>query len=96
MGKEHQFLIKIISSFDTPYYKIHIMKNTYYLLIVLTAIFAGFSKQQSLFVPFSNSEIKYSGRIDTASVDHAELYWSGSSIKINFEGESLSALMKDE
>lgn len=72
------------------------MKNTYYLLIVLTAIFAGFSKQQSLFVPFSNSEIKYSGRIDTANVDHAELYWSGSSIKINFEGESLSALMKDE
>ncbi|WP_321280829.1 SGNH/GDSL hydrolase family protein [Marinifilum fragile] len=72
------------------------MKNTYYLLIVLYVIFAGCSKQQSLFVPFSNSEIKYSGRIDTASVDHAELYWSGSSIKINFEGESLSALMKDE
>jgi hypothetical protein len=72
------------------------MKNTYYLLIALIAIFAACTKQQSLIVPFSNSEIKYSGRVDTASFDHAELYWSGSSIKINFEGESLSALMKDK
>ena len=40
--------------------------------------------------------LRYAGRIDSSKVNGAELYWSGSSIKINFEGEALSALMEDE
>lgn len=43
----------------------------------------------------SNPKISYSGRVshkDTCT----ELYWSGSSIKLNFEGEEITALLKDE
>ena len=49
-----------------------------------------------LVIPFSNSEIAFSGRIDFSQEEAAEIYWSGSSIKINFEGESIEALLKDE
>ena len=49
-----------------------------------------------LIIPFSNSEIEYSGRIDFSKEEAADIYWSGSSVKINFEGTSIQALLKDE
>jgi hypothetical protein len=64
-------------------------------IICITLVFAC-STEQELFVDYSNSQIEYAGRIDSSKVNGAELYWSGSSIKINFEGESLSAFMEDE
>ena len=64
-------------------------------LITLTLVFAC-STRQELFVDYSNSQIVYSGRIDSSQVMGVELYWSGTSIKFNFEGESISALIEDE
>lgn len=52
--------------------------------------------KKELLIPFSSPEIEFSGRIDTNKVEGVEIYWSGSSIKINFEGESIHALLKDE
>ena len=67
------------------------------LILFLTIILASAcSTKQELIVDFSNSQIEYSGRIDSSQVKGVELYWSGTSIKINFEGESISALMEDE
>ena len=54
------------------------------------------SNQTDLIVSSRHTQIQYSGRIDTTQKDGADLYWSGTSIKINFEGESIMALMKDE
>ena len=65
------------------------------LLLILTLVFAC-SKRQELFINYSNSQIVYSGRIDSSQVKGVELYWSGTSIKFNFEGESISALFEDE
>ncbi len=65
------------------------------LLITLSIVFAC-SNSQKLFVDYSNSQIVYSGRIDSSQVMGIELYWSGSSIKFNFEGKSISALIEDE
>ena len=65
------------------------------LLIIFTIVF-GCSIQQELFVGYSNSEIVYSGRVDSSRVNAVELSWSGTSIKFNFEGESISALLEDE
>ena len=48
----------------------------------------------SVVVPFNNSNIEYQGRIamkDSA----AELYWSGTQIKINFKGTGLKATFND-
>lgn len=65
------------------------------ILITLALVFAC-STRQKLVVDYSNPQIAYSGRIDSSNVKGAELYWSGTSIKFNFEGESISALIQDE
>ena len=65
------------------------------LLIALTFVFAC-STKQTLLVDYSNSQIVYSGRVDSSNVTGVGLYWSGTSIKFNFEGESISALIEDE
>ena len=72
------------------------MRKMRRLLFVLAVILIGCSGEKELSIPFSNSEIEYWGRIDTSKVEAAELYWSGTSIKMNFEGESIQALFKDE
>lgn len=70
--------------------------------IRIVCILAGLSlaiscnNQTDLIVSCKHPQIQYSGRIDTTRTDGADLYWSGTSIKLNFEGESIMALMKDE
>ena len=59
-------------------------------------IFVGCGLKETITVPYSNPQITYNGRIDTTKIDGAELYWSGTSITINFKGESLHALVEDE
>ena len=65
------------------------------LVISLFFVFAC-STQQALIVDYSNPQITYSGRIDSSKVKGSELYWSGTSIQINFEGESIYGLFEDE
>ncbi len=60
------------------------------------ALFSACTTQNELFVDYSNPQIVYSGRVDSSQVEGVAMYWSGSSIKFNFEGESISALTKDE
>jgi hypothetical protein len=52
--------------------------------------------QKTLFVPYYNPEIKYQGRIDSLSSKAVKLFWSSSSVTLNFEGNSIQALMQDE
>ncbi len=65
------------------------------LFLALTLVFAC-STRRELFIDYSNSQIVYSGRIDSSQIKGMELYWSGTSIKLNFEGKSISALLEDE
>ncbi len=54
------------------------------------------SNKQELYIDSSNPQIVYNGRIDSTEAKGARLFWSGTSLKLNFEGESIEALMKDE
>jgi lysophospholipase L1-like esterase len=72
------------------------MRKIHKLLFIITVILMSCKNNNELIIPFSNSEIAFSGRIDFSQEEAAEIYWSGSSIKINFEGESIEALLKDE
>ncbi len=72
------------------------MKKFSKLSFILIVILIGCSSEKETFINSSNPDIEYCGRIDTSRNESAELYWSGSSIKINFEGESIQALLKDE
>jgi hypothetical protein len=65
------------------------------LIISLFFVFACSTKQE-LVVDYSNPQITYSGRIDSSKVKGTELYWSGTSIQINFEGNSIYGLFEDE
>ena len=69
------------------------MKKAFLLLFFITLL--SFVKSQELFIKYSNPEIEYSGRIDTLNGDGAKLFWSGSTIKINFKGEKIDILLKD-
>ena len=64
-------------------------------LLVLILSFSCSTKQEVI-VDYSNSQIDYSGRIDSSQAKGIQLYWSGTSIKFNFEGQSISALMEDD
>lgn len=72
------------------------MRKIHKILFIITVILMSCKNNNELVIPFSNSEIAFSGRIDFSQEEAAEIYWSGSSIKINFEGESIEALLKDE
>lgn len=68
-------------------------------LIFLTAgliLLNSCANQGDLFISHLNPQIKYSGRIDSKQILATDLYWSGTSIKINFEGQSVGAILKDE
>jgi hypothetical protein len=71
-----------------------ILKKTLFI-IVLSIVFGCTLKKETL-ISYTNSQIEYSGRIDSSKIKAAEIYWSGTSIKFNFEGASISALIKDE
>ena len=66
------------------------------LIVVLAAIVTGCSGEKELTVDASNPDIEYWGRIDTAGSEGAAFYWSGTSVKMDFEGTSVEAMLKDE
>lgn len=51
---------------------------------------------EMLLVDYNNKQLKYSGRIDTSRTSGADMIWSGSSVKINFTGTSIAALLQDQ
>ena len=72
------------------------MKKIFIIFLVFFSILISCTQKKPLFVGFTNSDIEYSGRIDTVSLEAAQISWSGTSIKLNFEGESINAIFSDE
>ncbi len=72
------------------------MKNISRLLVIPMVILLSCTNKKELFVNYLNHEIEYWGRIDTVTNKGAGLYWSGTSIKLNFKGEKIGVIMKDE
>jgi heme/copper-type cytochrome/quinol oxidase subunit 1 len=61
------------------------MKKIFIIFLVFFSILISCTQKKPLFVGFTNSDIEYSGRIDTVSLEAAQISWSGTSIKLNFE-----------
>ena len=73
------------------------MKSALKLLALCLLFFVvACTAKQTLIVQYDNPEIEYWGRIDTTSNNAAELYWSGTSIRLNFEGSGISAEFDEE
>ncbi|MBS9767323.1 MAG: electron transporter RnfD [Flavobacteriaceae bacterium] len=65
------------------------------IFYVLFIVFLSSCTEQNLIVKHSNSEVSYSGRVHHQK-ECTDLYWSGSSVKMNFEGKEISVSLKDE
>lgn len=48
------------------------------------------------FIDYKNPKIEFWGRVDTSNNAAAELYWSGTRVKINVKGGSVWATLQDE
>ena len=72
------------------------MKKIFPLLFVLSILFISCSNNNKLSVNALHPGIEYWGRVDKTMDKSVELYWSGTSVRFNFEGESVKALLKDE
>ena len=59
-------------------------------------MFISCFEDKQIFVNCSNPELDYTGRVHFLDNEVAEIFWTGTSIKMNFEGESVSATLKDE
>ena len=67
----------------------------YFILFLFLSFLTAFSCKAQVVVKANDPHIRYSGRI--AFVDSAAvLSWSGSSIKINFEGNGIQFAMRDD
>lgn len=69
------------------------MKLFSYIALLAFALGCGQSPQ---FIDYKNKHIEYMGRIAYTDTSGAEIYWSGTSLKINFKGTNVKALLKDE
>jgi len=67
------------------------LKKFFYISL---SLFCGICQAQYKVIPFNNSNIYYEGRI-LYRADAAELSWPGTSATIQFEGNSVSAILKD-
>ena len=72
------------------------MKRITYSLWLGSLFLLICQEKKEVFVNFSNPELDYSGRVNFDNKEGAEFYWTGTSIKMNFEGENVSAILKDE
>ena len=69
--------------------------NTFLLFSFLFIFIACSFGDKNVFVAANNDNLEYMGRIGRTD-STAEIYWSGSSVSIEFSGTDVSALMKDE
>ncbi len=69
--------------------------TTICLLFFLCCKNQTLTQDKPLIINHTNPNITYSGRIDSVSSKCAKVYWSGSSISMNFEGSSISASLED-
>ncbi len=70
------------------------MRKFFLTILFLSAFFYGANAQNSI-IKFDDPRITYAGRAGFKT-DAAELTWPGASIKINFSGDEISAVLKDQ
>ncbi|PIF00536.1 MAG: electron transporter RnfD [Maribacter sp.] len=69
-------------------------RSVFVLSVVL--VMAACAGTRKVKVVGPHSKVRYEGRVDTTKKEAAILYWSGTSVKMDFEGESIAVIMQDE
>ncbi len=71
------------------------MRQFYIRVVFLIALFAGLQVKAQKIVSYNDTHIRYMGRVGYKD-NAAQLYWSGTSVKVNFKGTEVKVLLKDE
>jgi hypothetical protein len=68
------------------------------IFIILSLVLAdiSFLESSKTYISVNDKRITYEGRIKFVSPQEAEIFWPGTSIKINFKGTGVDAILKDE
>ncbi|TVZ07712.1 GDSL-like lipase/acylhydrolase family protein [Cellulophaga sp. RHA_52] len=72
------------------------MKFSFYVLILSIVVLTSCKSTTKTIITNTNKDITYWGRVNSNTTDSTDLHWSGTSIKLNFEGTSIQALLQDE
>tara|TARA_R110002126_G_scaffold30602_2_gene99820 strand:+ start:7015 stop:8109 length:1095 start_codon:yes stop_codon:yes gene_type:complete len=70
-------------------------QKKYIVLFIVVLVYSCATKKE-LVIAHSNPGLEYSGRIEVSNNNGSTLFWSGTSIKLNFEGTSIAGLFKDD
>ncbi len=70
--------------------------NKTIIIVLLFTLFATSCTPDETFLSFNSEKIQYTGRVNFSTDSLAVIYWPGTSIKINFEGSEVKALLNDE
>ncbi|WP_207433499.1 SGNH/GDSL hydrolase family protein [Sabulibacter ruber] len=62
---------------------------------LLVLLLAGCATQKNSSVAPQDNHLSYMGRVGKPSPDETALYWSGTSVKMNFEGDAVKARLQD-
>ncbi|WP_225987825.1 SGNH/GDSL hydrolase family protein [Rufibacter sp. LB8] len=65
------------------------------LLLWCGAFLGGCAGSKSVSVSAQDERLAYMGRVGKPTAETTELYWSGTSVKLNFEGTGVQARLKD-
>lgn len=71
-------------------------KTTPFAIALVVLFLTACAGKHDVLVRYSDSRIAYQGRIDTTTNQSASLFWSGTSIRLNFEGDSVLATFSDQ
>src|SRR5665648_881915 len=68
------------------------LKNHLITLLLVILVSVGYGQT---FIPFSQKNIAYMGRIETVENQCANIFWPGTSATLNFEGTDAKAILKN-
>jgi len=80
----------------TRYFSLNALLLPLLFLLGCKATETGNTATKESVIGYQDERIAYMGRISRHDPEAAELYWSGTSIKANFDGTGIQALLKDE
>ena len=68
------------------------------LPLLLSALFFQTCSQPAelIQIPYNHKHVYYEGRIGDNGIEHAEIYWPGSSFSLKFHGESIQTTLEDQ
>ncbi|MCB0685907.1 MAG: hypothetical protein KDC53_05265 [Saprospiraceae bacterium] len=71
------------------------MRKFNFIIVISFLTLLACRTNKEVLVDFTSPAIDYWGRVDSSGKEGVELFWSGATVSLNFEGKSIEALIRD-